>query len=361
MLTPSEIRKRADRHYRKVLKDWQNAADFFPYEIPVGSFQGMNAGEIQSAITALKVNPAYELRWTTRNFRDHGKNSFPTHIVFSDCDAFLAYLEKEGEFEHYEMVLNLFVECFPESRSFFQSHLALTLRSLPHLMDVLKVLRWRYGNPEKYCFLREIPALPHSKFIEDHRALFSGLFEAILPEDYIDPNERELERRFGFKKREHFFVCRLLQADLLEWPARELALHPDDLATLTHDKIRRVIIVENQVSLHTLPDQESTLAIHGSGYAVLRLKKARWLKKVSLIYRGDLDENGFQILSQLRGYFPKIQSQQMDPKTIRQSRHLASIGKRSPALELPNLTKKEAIAYRWTRRYQVSIEQERIS
>jgi len=361
VLSPSDIHKRSGNHYRKLLKNWRKAEEYFPYRIPVGSFKGMSAPAINRAIRELEKSVHYELEWSTRNFRDHGRNTFPTQVVFRHLDNFLEYLGRGREFVKYEEALSLFGEAFPESLPFLESHPALVLGALPHMLDIWKVVRWRFGHPGEHCYLREIPALPHSKFVEDHQALFRGLFEAVLPSEFVNAGEDGLERRFGFKKREHFFICRLLDVGILRWPAREIALHPDDLAGLDPKKITRVFIVENQVTLHTLPDSPGTLAIHGSGYAVLRLKNIDWLKIRPVTYWGDIDENGFNILSQLRAYFPWVRSQQMNPATLRKNRHLATRGKRAPIPDFRNLTADEMVAYRWCRRYQLSIEQERLS
>lgn len=59
-----------------------------------------------------------------------------------------------------------------------------------------------------------------------------------------------------------------------------------------------------------------TIAIFGSGYSVSNLKNVNWFKNLELLYWGDIDVHGFEILSQFRGYFPHTQSRLMDKQTF---------------------------------------------
>jgi len=42
------------------------------------------------------------------------------------------------------------------------------------------------------------------------------------------------------------------------------------------------------------------------------LQNTKWLKDKEIFYWGDIDSDGFAILSQIRGYFPQIKSIFMD-------------------------------------------------
>src|SRR5690606_40331483 len=58
------------------------------------------------------------------------------------------------------------------------------------------------------------------------------------------------------------------------------------------------------------------LPIFGSGYGVSNLREVEWLLHVEMLYWGDIDVQGFEILSQLRQYFPHTQSVLMDSDTF---------------------------------------------
>ena len=58
------------------------------------------------------------------------------------------------------------------------------------------------------------------------------------------------------------------------------------------------------------------IAIFGSGYSVYNLKNVNWFSNRELLYWGDIDVQGFEILSQFRGYFPHVKSILMDKQTF---------------------------------------------
>jgi hypothetical protein len=59
-----------------------------------------------------------------------------------------------------------------------------------------------------------------------------------------------------------------------------------------------------------------TIAIFGSGFSVFNLKNVRWFDNLKLLYWGDIDVQGFEILSQFRSYFPQTKSILMDKLTF---------------------------------------------
>lgn len=66
------------------------------------------------------------------------------------------------------------------------------------------------------------------------------------------------------------------------------------------------MVVESKTTLYTtltLPKMDGTIAIFGSGFSVHTLKNAQWLSDLELLYWGDIDVQGFEILSQFRSYF----------------------------------------------------------
>src|SRR5690606_6989989 len=83
--------------------------------------------------------------------------------------------------------------------------------------------------------------------------------------------------------------------------------------------IRKVLVVENKTTLYTtltLPKMDDTVAIFGSGFSVFNLKNVRWFYNLKLLYWGDIDVQGFDILSQFRSYFPQTKSILMDKQTF---------------------------------------------
>jgi hypothetical protein len=65
-----------------------------------------------------------------------------------------------------------------------------------------------------------------------------------------------------------------------------------------------------------LPKMEGAIAVFGQGNAVLNLKNAAWLTEMEILYWGDIDVQGFEILSRLREHFTHIKSVLMDKVTF---------------------------------------------
>ncbi|MDD3836039.1 MAG: DUF2220 domain-containing protein, partial [Sulfurimonas sp.] len=109
---------------------------------------------------------------------------------------------------------------------------------------------------------------------------------------------------------------------------------------------------------------KDAIVIFGSGYSVGTLKNVRWMRDREIYYWGDIDMDGFAILSQARGYFPQIKSLMMDMKTLEMFKTLTTDSHHKTYKKLENLTKEEAITYEaiYHDAYgkNISIEQEKI-
>ena len=127
--------------------------------------------------------------------------------------------------------------------------------------------------------------------------------------------------------------------------------------------IKKVLVVENKTTLYTtltLPNMDRTIAIFGSGYSVLNLKNAHWLSNVELFYWGDIDVQGFEILSKFRSCFPHAQSLLMDKATFDKFFEQDEGTLTNISDEL-NLTEEEQQLYNLLRKNNWRLEQEKVS
>ena len=93
----------------------------------------------------------------------------------------------------------------------------------------------------------------------------------------------------------------------------------------------------------TLPAVPSAIAIwSGGGFNISYLKNTVWLAEKDIFYWGDIDEYGFQILHQLRSYYPQTQSIMMDLKTLECFAAFAVTGTRNKSVQLSLLTDEES-------------------
>lgn len=85
------------------------------------------------------------------------------------------------------------------------------------------------------------------------------------------------------------------------------------------------------------------VVFYGVGYAVSVLKDVPWLSGCKLYYYGDLDKDGFSMLSELRGVFPNLKSFLMDDvDAVVEDRH----GFVSKERSVDNLTEAEYCCYK---------------
>jgi hypothetical protein len=122
-----------------------------------------------------------------------------------------------------------------------------------------------------------------------------------------------------------------------------------------------VVIVENKVNLLTLPHMARTIGLGGLGRAVTLLRYVEFLAAAPITYWGDLDIEGFEILSTVRSVFPQTQSMLMDQTALDASLHLAGKGSGRQTAVPPHLTDAERSACIACLQNNIRLEQERLS
>ena len=80
--------------------------------------------------------------------------------------------------------------------------------------------------------------------------------------------------------------------------------------------IQTVYVVENKINMLAFPVKRDSIVIWGHGFGVDIMKNVEWLKSKKIYYWGDLDVQGFQILSEFRTQFKQVQSFFMDRYTF---------------------------------------------
>ena len=96
------------------------------------------------------------------------------------------------------------------------------------------------------------------------------------------------------------------------------------------------------------------------GRAGSELRAVHWLATVPLVYWGDLDVEGFEILSALRAEFPNVRSILMDDAALTRYQPLAVSGTGISPAPPPHLTAAELLAFKRCVQGNIRVEQERI-
>lgn len=150
-----------------------------------------------------------------------------------------------------------------------------------------------------------------SKFFERHERLL----KALLDERFDGEASRQGLTAFlgASAEGEHWVLVAPLADGLL--PFRRLRLTTSELHT-TALPARRILLVENERSLHQLPTPlADTIAVLGSGLNLSWLA-APWLQQCDVAYWGDLDTWGLAMLATARRHLPQLHALLMDRATF---------------------------------------------
>jgi len=369
VIGPEELRQKAENLYPAFLSAWLAGEQFFPRTIPAN--RQLDPKDHAGAITVLQAlregskqvcGFGYSIEWREKRSHAFGRNPFPERLFFETQDDFLRYLRKQSEFAAFASAVGRLRSEFPELNRWIGSHRQLLIEVEPALEGLLEVLRYFRANPRPDRFARELPLSVDTKFIERHQRVLREWFDLVLPPGSIRSDEIHFARRFGLRYPELHVLIRFLDPELqreVDCPWPELSLPVSTLAALPV-RPARVVIVENKVNLLTLPSCPRTIGLGALGRAVSELRAVGWLATTPIVYWGDLDVEGFEILSALRAEFPHVRSILMDEAALARHEHLAVSGTGNCPAPPPHLTADELLAFNQCAQGNIRIEQERI-
>jgi hypothetical protein len=370
MITPEEIKQQAERKYLSFLRAGILGETFFPFEI---RFRKAKAGDdylalrdwVRELLAGSKAERGfgYKVMLEERELRRYGRQSLPSRIAIETEADFLHLIGKGEEFVQWQTAVSHTITQFPQLKEWLAQF---PQRVLPyvHIWDnLIAVCDYFVTNPRPNLYLRELPVPVHTKFIEENQTILRYLLDALLSSDAISINETQFERRFGLRYDEPQIRLRLLD-DLLHrelvWPATDLSLTLSDCKALEGMNDRTILIVENKMTFLTLPPVKNGAAIWGKGFQVSLLREVNWLVNCNIWYWGDLDAQGFAILSQLRSYWPRTRSLLMNSVILEKYRGFVVAGTPVERMVLVNLEREEAAVYRQLIDNNWRLEQERV-
>lgn len=369
MIDPPQIHKKALYRYTTFLRSVVTGEPFFPLEFPIGS-RPKDYPTLQKAVNQLIENSkqrlgyGYHLELESRRTQKYGVQSLPQRVSIDSEEDYIKIIKKETIVEQFKADIQLIRTGMPELEAWLSEHPRKVVENSDRWPDLLNVCHYfldqHYENSNRY--IRELPIPVHTKFIEQNKSILRSLLESVLPDERLVSveNERDyiFEKRFSLKYREPLIRLRFLYPSPLN--LQDISIPLSDFNRLNLPP-QRCIITENLMTFLTLPSMENAIALFGSGYAVQNLKKADWLSDCDLIYWGDLDGDGFKILSQMRSHFPNARSIMMDRQTFDVFQEFAVAVSSSSPETLPHLTEEERSLYVHLVEEGLRLEQERIS
>jgi hypothetical protein len=371
VITPDEIILKAKRAYPKMLGAWVhgNVPSFFPWRVPADL--APRTGDISATISAVEQlrtsskevqGTGYTVQWRQIRSRDFGTNLFPERITVETVDDLVALAGTAQHFSTTCRVAQRVRERLPGLADWVTANIRTLANSADDLDGLLQVTVFFLEHPWPDCYARQIPVAVDTKFVEQHQAILRQWLDLLLPGSAIQSDETKFALRFGLRDGQPYTTIRTLDPELqrqIGFTFDELSLPLRTLETLPL-RGATVVIVENQLNLLTLPSMPRTLAMRGEGRAVTRLRRLHWLAANRVLYWGDIDVEGFQILSSLRMLFPHVESILMDESVLREHPQLVLAGCGSKHLEPKNLLPMEQAAFRQCLRYNRRLEQEHL-
>jgi hypothetical protein len=372
MLDPAQILQKSKQKYPSLLSSIVTGVDFFPITFPIGSLP-KEYNDLKDAINKLNdkskdvLGYGYTVQTEVRTIRAYGKKTLPKLVTIDTEQDYLRLLERTKEVRQFRLDVELIRQSIPELFDWIYNNPQKVIEYSDRWQDLLKVCQYFKEHPYPNLYIRELPIQVHTKFVEQNKGILRELLEIIIPSDLLmsvdDEKDRKFEKRFSLKYPEPMIRLRLIDKDLkakYNFPATDVSLPVSDFNQLNFDA-HPCFITENLMNFLTLPHLQNSIALFGRGYAVESLKAAEWLLSCPIFYWGDMDVDGFKILSQLRSYFPQVRSIMMDIETYQAFQEFA-VSIETPITQPPAyLTESEETLYTYLVSHQQRLEQERIT
>lgn len=366
MITSAEIKKKASRKYSEYLRNIAVGIEFQPFEILCDKKPSGIMAEFQKELEDIRSfskevkGYGYTIEWKIVKHKMLGTQDLPSKIMFETASDFERFLQKSREVINFRNDIAQIKKKFPKLRDWIGKNPHKVVDYSNSWNDILKVLDYFFKNPTPQLYLRELPIEVHTKFIEQHKAVISELLDIVI-EYYVNADEKEFEKRYNLRYDEPLVRIRLLDIGM----AASVFSGVEDVSIPISEFLKlkltvsNVFIVENKVNFLTFPIVANSIVIWGQGYGVASTKRSELLKSVNLIYWGDLDAQGFEILSQFRSNFSHVKSFLMDRVTFDKYFENDSGTPSKINIEL-NLTAEENDLYQYLKFNNYRLEQEKI-
>lgn len=330
MVTPEEIRKKALSKYPSFLKYEFIAKEeeFFPLVIRCDkSVDFTSLKELEKGMTYLysaskrKKGYGYDYDEVKRNTKLFGEQDFPTKIFFNTEHDFLKFIGMDEHTDTFRSVLEMTLQEFPELRETLVKHHSLVVKYSEVWKQIMKVCRFFHLNPKQGKFVRELNIGVHTKFVEESKDILRPLLDVIVGEN-VNTEAKTFFGRFNLKEGDPVIPFRVTDMELSMRYMSGFTYNTVFVCEFARLNIpvRNVIVVENKHNMtkviELIPEMKDTIVVWGCGYKATVLKDVAWLNDVNLYYWGDIDAQGYEILANVRKYFPHTVSIMMDKEAL---------------------------------------------
>ena len=366
MISPFEIKKKAENKYLAYLRSIIEDESFFPLDIVGNKKPSDDIIQFEKELTELislskeKKGYGYSIGYQKIKTKKHGEQDVPVSISFSTEADYLKFLGKEKSSIGFREDVNKILFQFPILKEWICKYPNKVLENHAEWNDLLRVCDYFKRNPIPHLYIRELPINVHTKFIEIHKSIIKELLEIII-DKYVNTAETRFEARFNLKYDEPIIRFRILDKEI----SQNNFYGIEDISTpITQFKaieipVDTVYVVENKMNMLTFPYKSKSIVLWGHGFGVDIFKEVEWLNSKKIYYWGDLDAHGFQILSEIRTHFSQVESFLMDRGTF-DNFFEGNIGSETKVEKDLFLTQEEKLMFDYLKENNYRLEQEKI-
>ncbi len=313
----------------------------------------------------------FDIDYKVVQSRNLGANRIPARATVQSLGQLARVIGAASDLAAFEELTAVTAAVVPELEPWVRANPMTVLRNAAVWDRALTAVRWITTHDVTGMYLRQIDAEGvDTKFVERHQRLIDDLLCAILPPKGVGAEDAVgigFAAKFGFRSKPSYTRLRFLDPVLQPTPGlSEITARTEELVQLAPTG-EKVFIVENEITYLAFPEVAKSVVVFGSGFALaslVRTSNSAWLSDREVVYWGDIDTHGFDILSRLRAAFPTVRSILMDRGTLLAHRQ-QWVTEGSPTNRaLPNLTYDEASLYRdlveATYGDSIRLEQERV-
>jgi hypothetical protein len=337
---PADVREAVRKKWGTLLTAYAAGQEWAPLNVPLrgpGPAEiGERLGEVQQWAGEWEQATRGPLRVEYKKVggRHIGVNLIPGRAWVDGYEQVWALLGAAGQIRRLAELTEQTRAVCPRLVPWLTAHpvKALALALARDWAPLLATVAWidQRQTPGMYLRQVDVPGVD-TKFIERHKGVLTDLLAQQLDPDRIDPESRDFEARFRFRRKPAYVRYRCSANDgagksgvgvsgaresgFSESGFSELTVRAEEF-TVSPPGITRVYIVENEVTYLAFPLPADALVILGGGYAVPVLESLAWLTDLDIIYWGDIDTHGFAILNRLRHHVPHARSILMDRATL---------------------------------------------
>jgi hypothetical protein len=122
-----------------------------------------------------QIGFGYAIGWKERNFRRIGAQKVPSEVSFLTRGDYLRFLDKTAEVEQFELDCQFIRQRCPELISWMQTKPLKVIANAGAWQGLLSVSLHLKENPQPNCYVRELPVVVDTKFVERHAGILMEL------------------------------------------------------------------------------------------------------------------------------------------------------------------------------------------